>query len=120
MQERVQRLLDSCPGAAPEYLESSGWLYDRSIEQVEAVVGEFTARFHGHLEQMTDLLGAPALSSEGGRDWLDSWCPEAIHAAAWRPDGNMLCLALEHQDRETPVAVTLRCLTDAEIEEQSE
>jgi hypothetical protein len=46
-----------------------------------------------------------------------AWFPEAMRAACWHKDGQILCLSLEQHDQETPIGVALRCLTEAEIAE---
>ena len=62
------------------------------------------------------VLGEPTYTNRTDRKALDRWFPEAILAVCWVKDGKTLCLALEQQDRETPVGVLLRCESNQDIE----
>src|SRR5262245_54810401 len=116
MKEHVERLLGQCPGAMPEYFEASDWFDDGNRDAVETTIAEFTKAYERRLKDMIELLGRPDQTEETGRAAIDRWYPEAIRASCWFRDGKTLCLALEQQDQETPVAVLLRCLSADEIE----
>jgi hypothetical protein len=119
MRDIVDRLLRTAPGAKPETFEHSDWLTDVAAEELEGVYAEYEQHFVERLAELRRLLGAPDRTDEEGGDAIARWYPEAIRAACWERGGKTLVLALEHQDRDTPVSVVLQCVTAEEMEELS-
>ena len=120
MQQALEKLLDSTPGSLPEYFEASGWFDDESSTSIAEAMDEFGKHYERRLATLSQLLGPPAKTETASRDAISSWYPESIRAACWTIEGKIVCLAMEQHDRETPVAVVLRCLTDSEISKLSE
>ena len=113
----VDRLLAACPGCKPEYFERSTWFSD--VRDIGPAIEEYTRHFERRLEEMRAFLGPPTQTDSTHRGELRTWYPEAIHAACWNIDGKTLCLVIEQHDKESPVAVLLRCLSSDEISELS-
>jgi hypothetical protein len=95
------------------------WLYDASADELEAVVAEHERLYNERLSELRLLLGEPMQTDATHRSEVERWYPEIMRAACWDIQGKTLCLALEHQDREIPVIVLLRCLTADEVRELS-
>ena len=119
MKKTIAKLLAECPGAEPEYFEASDWLDDETKATRKKIIKEYETHYERRLQALIKLLGEPSQTDETHAKAIARWFPEAIRAACWNKDEKTLCLALEQQDSETPVAVVLRCLTDEEIEELS-
>ncbi|MFO0906001.1 MAG: hypothetical protein U0939_23540 [Pirellulales bacterium] len=120
MKQVLEELLDSTPGSQPVYFEASGWFDDESSTSVAEAMDELGKHYERRLATLLQLLGPPAKTETASRDEISSWYPEAIRAVCWAIEGKTVCIAMEQHDRETPVAVVLRCLTDSEISELSE
>ncbi len=120
MNELINRLFSSAPDAAPEYLAVSDWMTDKPLDEIAETITKYEARFRQFSDEVVGILGEPTLTTVTDPDALSDWYPEAIHAECWRRDDKLLCLALEHHDRDTPVGVVLRCLTRSEIQELKE
>lgn len=120
MKDHVTRLLAECPDAKPEYFERSGWFENPTAAEIREATKTYEKHYERRLAELIDLLGRPDQDERKDRSAIERWYPEALRAACWIKDGKTLCLALEHHDKETPVAVLLRCLTASEIEELSE
>jgi hypothetical protein len=102
-----------------EYLAASGWLDGVSTKQRDAVLKKYRAVFEQKLAEVVALLGPPDQPDGSDLPAVADWYPEAIRAACWRRGNKTLCLALEQHDKETPLGVVLRCLSDEEIDELS-
>ena len=109
----------SASGAKPVYLEATGWLEEKSPAEIKAIYRDFKGKFQPQKAALIKVLGKPTWSLPADRDWFDTWYPECLHAAAWEREDKVVCLAVEHHDRETPVGLVLRCLTREEIDELS-
>lgn len=120
MKTVVDSLLAQCPGGEPEYFKVSDWFDDDKRDRVESVITEYSSYYHKWLEELKGLLGEPNQTEKTHRTEIDRWWPEAIFAACWKVDSKTLCLALEQHDRETPVGVVLRCLSQEEISDLSQ
>lgn len=119
MQDVIATLLVDPPSIQSKIFESSGWLEERDIEQLEAIYKEYSEHYARRLETLTDLLGPPAQTEAMHREEIGTWYPEAMRAACWRRGEKTLCLALELADRAAPACVVVKCVTDDEIEELS-
>lgn len=117
MQEIIERLSSEAPDATPHELAVSDWMIDQSMEELEATVREFGQQFGNFATELETLLGTPTLTAANHSAEIEEWYPEAIQAACWTVDDKVLCLALEHHDRDTPISVILRCLTEQELTE---
>jgi len=117
MKNVVERLLAGSPGAKPEYFEVSPWFSD--VYDIGPVIEEHTRHFKRRLAELAGFLGPPGQTDSTHRSEIGAWYPEAIRAACWNIDGKTICLAVEQHDKETPVAVLLRCLSDDEISDLS-
>lgn len=115
----LDQLMASAPGATPVYLEATGWLEGKSPAEPKSICRDFKGKFREQEGALVKLLGKPARRLPADRDWFDAWYPECLHAAAWERGDKVVCLAVEHHDRETPVGLVLRCVTLGEIEELS-
>ena len=118
MREVVSALLSEAPDAEPVFLEQSGWLEQPSEELLKSLYAKYRRRFRVVRAKLVKLLGEPAYESATDETWFGNWYPEALLAAAWFVQGKYLCLAVEHADKETPVALVLSCLTEEELAEQ--
>lgn len=107
----------AAPGAKPVFLDATDWFYDTPWEQIEPFDQHFRERFRAILPKVTAILGRPTWSRPSDRDWFDAWYPESLEAAAWDRGDRIVCFAMDHQDKETPITLNLRCLTKAELAE---
>src|SRR4051794_12056381 len=117
LDKRLDALMASAPGADPVYVEATGWLGGTSPAALNSIYRDFQRKFQEQEGALVKLLGRPARRLPADRDWFDAWYPECLHAAAWERGDKVVCLAVEHHDRETPVGLVLRCVTRGEIEE---
>ena len=113
----LKKLIGSAPGAKPVYLYATGWLEGKSAAEIKLIYRDYKAKLKSQTAELTKSLGKPARSLPTDRSWFDRWYPESLAAAAWECGDKMICLAVEHHDRETPVALVLRCLTHDGIDE---
>ena len=120
MKQLIERLFEECPGGISEYLDSSGWLDEVTDSDRAALYQRLTDRFFHFLQQIHQELGPPHQDTESHELAIQAWYPEAIRAACWLRDDKVMCLALEHHDKETPIAVVMLCLTLGEIKDLSE
>ena len=118
LQEALDAVMAS-PSAAQVDLAHSDWLNDRAIDEIEALESEFEERFDRQLAAAQAQLGPPAYDDQSERDAVDAWYPEALRFAGWRHRDGLLFLALEHHDREAPIALLIGFVTQAEIDERS-
>jgi hypothetical protein len=113
-------LLRACdrapPGLAGDRLivDASTWL-DGDVDLVE-LYAVWTSHWSSILDVCRATLGAPSFDDTTARTEVDAWYPEAKRIACWRRGDRLVYLAIEHHDRETPIAVTLGWISDAEIE----
>jgi hypothetical protein len=119
MQKVIAKLMKKSPGGDPEYFEASDWFEDASAAQIKKEIRKYEAHYERRLNELTSLLGERTQTDGAHRKAIEQWYPEAIRAACWQQKGKTICLALEQHDRETPIAVCLRCLSAEEIEELS-
>ncbi len=115
MQAIVEELLASEKDDDSHYLAHSPWLEDAERGDIEALYGEYRGRHVSALEGLVSVLGPPDKDLSRDRVWFDTWFPEALYAVAWCRRGRWLCLAVSHADRETPVCLELRCVTDSRL-----
>lgn len=115
----LEKLIASAPGAKPVYLDVTGWLEGKSEVEIQSIYRDYKSKFQPQKAALVKLLGEPTQSLPGDRDWFDNWYPESLHAAAWEREDKIVCLAVEHHDRETPVALVIRCVTRKEMNDLS-
>ena len=115
----LKKLIESAPGAKPLYLDATGWLGGKTSAEIKSIHRDYKAKFQSQKAELSKSLGEPTRSLPADRSWFDGWYPESLAAAAWDYQGKIVCLAVEHHDRETPVGLVLRCLTHDEIEDLS-
>ena len=113
----VTALLAGAKDGATHSLAESGWLSNVTPEQLRELYADYSRRFITARTELAAMLGETSHNLPSDRPWFAEWYPEAIEAATWRREGRILCLAVEHHDQETPVALVVRCLTDDEIED---
>jgi hypothetical protein len=101
------------------YLQTSGWLEDRDLDEIEAIEADFEAHFERYLSSARGLLGQPAYDDRSDRDAVDAWYAEATRLAAWSHRDGLVFLALEQPDREAPISVLVGYVTQDEIDELS-
>jgi hypothetical protein len=107
------------PSPVQVYLAHTDWLNDRDIDEIEALESEFEEQFDLQLAAAQAHLGPPAYDDRADRDAIDAWYPEALRFAGWRHRDGLVFLALEHHDRETPIALLVGFVTQGEIDELS-
>ena len=117
MRDVVDRLLTSGSTDTSELLSQTGWRDDSTDEELQALYRDYDARYADALRELVMLLGEPQKRRPSDAAWFGSWYPEAFAAAAWSSNGKWICLAAEHADRETPVILQLRCLTERALAE---
>ena len=66
-------------------------------------------------QELASRYGEPQWSLPTDRAWFDGWYPESLEAAAWDFGDRIVCLAVDHHDKETPVTMCIRCLTAEEL-----
>ncbi len=115
MMDLIQRVTQ--PDAAPEYLDQTGWLEGSSPAEIDQLHAAFREKFPAARRKVEAQLGDPERVLPGDAEWFSTWYPEAFAAAAWRLDGKWLCVAAEHHDRKTPIALLVRAVTERQIEE---
>ena len=118
----LQEALDAAmasQSATQVSLANSGWLYDRTIDQIEALESDYEEQYERHLAQAHRQLGPPAYDDGSDRDAVDAWYPEAVRFAGWSHRDGLIFLALEHHDRETPVALLVGYASQDDIDERS-
>jgi hypothetical protein len=113
----LKKLIASAPGAKPVYLDATGWLEGKSAAEIKLIYRDYKAKLKSQTAELARSLGKPTRTLPTDRCWFDAWYPESLAAAAWDCGDKMICLAVEHHDRETPVALLLRCLTRKEIDD---
>lgn len=87
-------------------LSDSGWLENRSAEELETIYAKFAAEFDEWLGRLNQKLGAPDLSDKTHPELCESLYCEARRLAGWRRGPGYLVLAYGQHDRETPVFVS--------------
>ncbi|MBE7452272.1 MAG: hypothetical protein HS111_26335 [Kofleriaceae bacterium] len=118
--EVVEQVVAACDGAAAgasgerRVVDASEWLEDEGglDELYEVWSAEYTAA----LDVCRGLLGPPSYDEASAREDVDVWYAEAMRIACWRRGERTVYLALEHADREAPIAVTAGWIGDEEIE----
>lgn len=78
-------------------VESSGVQLDIPSAEIARLERSFAARFEEMKRELVRVLGAPRDETRG----------HAIAAASWERDGAEIRLALEHEDKEAPIVVSL-------------
>jgi hypothetical protein len=116
MDELIRRLLDTAE-STQDSLEHTDWLEGTTPETLEKLYVLYAAKFQDALVQLTAALGAPERTLPHDSRWFSGWYPEAFAGAAWWRKGKLVCLAAEHHDKETPVALILRSLTKQDLQE---
>ncbi len=121
--EVIEHVVAACdaaePGASGErrVVDASAWRENGGDEdELEELYEVWNERFAAELDACRGVLGAPSYDDESAREDVDVWYAEAMRIACWRRDGRTVYLALEHADRETPIAITCGWIGDAEIE----
>ena len=120
LRAQLKTLMAARPPAKPVYLEATGWFYDVAPSKIVPIQRAFRKKFRAKRAELIELLGKPDWTLPGDRAWFDQWYLEALEAAAWKREGRILCLAVEHEDKESPVALALQCLTERELAKRSE
>jgi hypothetical protein len=100
-------------------LGHTDWLNDRQIDEIEALESEYEAAFERHLSEARERFGPPVLDDRSDRDAVDAWYAEALRFAGWPHRDGLVFLALEHHDRETPIALLVGYVSHGEIVERS-
>jgi hypothetical protein len=106
----------AAPGATGErrVVEASAWLEDDVI--LDELYETWSERWAALVDVWRGVLGEPSYDDEGAREDIDVWYAEAMRIACWKRDDRTLYLALEHADRETPIAITTGWISDAAID----
>jgi hypothetical protein len=106
----------AAPGATGErwVVEASPWREDDAT--LDELYETWSERWAALVDVWRGVLGEPTYDDEGAREDIDVWYAEAMRIACWRRDDRTLYLALEHADRETPIAITTGWISDVELE----
>jgi hypothetical protein len=96
-------------------LASTDWLPCNSAEDLNWHYTDYRKRAGEVEHDITELLGPPRWRYKEDRTWFGTWYPEAFAGAVWWYADRWLCLAAEHADRETPVILQLRLITEAAL-----
>jgi hypothetical protein len=101
------------------HVEHTDWLDGYEPDAIDGLYAAFVDKHALVQKVVVEILGPPDRAMPEDSGWFESWWPEVVTASAWRTQGLWLCLAVEHQDRETPISLLLRSVTDAELAELS-
>jgi hypothetical protein len=115
MRQHLETLISGTHGRTDLYIQATGWFFDVAWEDIEPIIREFRQKFVPKRVELIELLGEPTWSLPQDHDWFYRWYPEALEAAAWDRGDKVICLAVDHHDKETPVALLLRCFTKVEL-----
>ena len=118
--EAIEQIVVACDAAAPgtpgerRVIDASARVDDDA--DLEELYEVWNVQFAAALDVARGALGAPGYDDETAREDVDVWYAEAMRIACWRRDVRTVYLALEHADRETPIAVTVGWIGDDQIE----
>jgi hypothetical protein len=114
LQETIKAQLEHCDPVKPEILQSTGWIDEGQISNLESIHQEYANLAQLKINSISSLIGSPKYYSRDG-DFFSNWYPEAFYAAAWEIEDKILYLAAEQHDKETPVSMVLGAASRRQI-----
>ena len=112
-QEKLDELKAAAPNSPVENLEASESPTGKTEKEEGQIHKQMLLRLSSYVDSAKKLLGDP----DGDTVDVTRWYPEALAAHAWTVDGGVYALAAVHDERETPIGITLRYVTTAERDE---
>lgn len=112
----IKKQLATCEFSNHEYIEDTGWLEGASPAKLENLYELYAQKAESLIQSVVVIQGSVTHHTTKD-DFFSSWFPELFYGAAWQVSDKFVFAGAVHHDKETPIALILGAVSEAEIKE---